>query len=301
MTAKILNGKEIAAKITQQLKVEAERFKMQGINPTLAVIQVGDNPASQIYVRQKIKKCAEVGIASQEHILPSTVSKEELLALVSNLNHDPSVHGLLIQLPLPKDIDEVTVLESIDPNKDVDGFHAMNIGRLISGLPTIEPCTPKGILSLIEETGYPIAGANAVVIGRSNIVGKPVAMMLLARDATVTITHSKTKDLREIVRRADILVAAVGRPNFVTADMVKDGAVVIDVGINRLDSGLVGDVDTDAAAQKASWITPVPGGVGPMTIAMLLHNTLSAAAIQQKKEEGCDSAGHIFKSCGVTD
>ncbi|NLD95671.1 MAG: bifunctional 5,10-methylene-tetrahydrofolate dehydrogenase/5,10-methylene-tetrahydrofolate cyclohydrolase, partial [Synergistaceae bacterium] len=209
--------------------------------------------------------------------LPETTSQEELLALIDKLNADKTVHGILVQLPLPRQIDPDTVLAAIRPEKDVDGFHPVNIGRLVAGLPASEPCTPKGILRLLKSTGIPLAGKEAVVIGRSNIVGKPVALMLLAESATVTICHSKTADLAEHARRADILVAAIGKPRFVTADMVKEDAVVIDVGINRLEEGLVGDVDYEPVAEKASWITPVPGGVGPMTIAMLLENTLEQA------------------------
>lgn len=277
MTAKILDGKKMSAEIRAAIKEKVVLLKEKGIVPGLAVILVGDNPASKVYVGQKEKGCLEAGFASFLHRLPETTSQEELLALIDKLNADKTVHGILVQLPLPRQIDPDTVLAAIRPEKDVDGFHPVNIGRLVAGLPASEPCTPKGILRLLKSTGIPLAGKEAVVIGRSNIVGKPVALMLLAESATVTICHSKTADLAEHARRADILVAAIGKPRFVTADMVKEGAVVIDVGINRLEEGLVGDVDYEPVAEKASWITPVPGGVGPMTIAMLLENTLEQA------------------------
>jgi len=284
MTAKILDGKKMSAEIRASIKEKVLLLKEKGIVPGLAVILVGDNPASKVYVGQKEKGCLEAGFASFLHRLPGTTSQEELLALIDKLNADKTVHGILVQLPLPRQIDPDTVLAAIRPEKDVDGFHPVNIGRLVAGLPASEPCTPKGILRLLKSTGIPLSGKEAVVIGRSNIVGKPVALMLLAESATVTICHSKTADLAEHARRADILVAAIGKPRFVTADMVKEGAVVIDVGINRLEEGLVGDVDYEPVAEKASWITPVPGGVGPMTIAMLLENTLEQA-------EKADSSG----------
>ena len=274
----------MSAEIRASIKEKVLLLKEKGIVPGLAVILVGDNPASKVYVGQKEKGCLEAGFASFLHRLPGTTSQEELLALIDKLNADKTVHGILVQLPLPRQIDPDTVLAAIRPEKDVDGFHPVNIGRLVAGLPASEPCTPKGILRLLKSTGIPLSGKEAVVIGRSNIVGKPVALMLLAESATVTICHSKTADLAEHARRADILVAAIGKPRFVTADMVKEGAVVIDVGINRLEEGLVGDVDYEPVAEKASWITPVPGGVGPMTIAMLLENTLEQA-------EKADSSG----------
>ncbi len=283
MTAKILDGKKMSAEIRTAIKEKVVLLKEKGIVPGLAVILVGDNPASKVYVGQKEKGCLEAGFASFLHRMPETTSQEELLALIDKLNADKTVHGILVQLPLPRQIDPDTVLAAIRPEKDVDGFHPVNIGRLVAGLPASEPCTPKGILRLLKSTGIPLAGKEAVVIGRSNIVGKPVALMLLAESATVTICHSKTADLAEHARRADILVAAIGKPRFVTAGMVKEGAVVIDVGINRLEEGLVGDVDYEPVAEKASWITPVPGGVGPMTIAMLLENTLE----QAEKNEAC--------------
>ncbi|MCL1941570.1 MAG: bifunctional methylenetetrahydrofolate dehydrogenase/methenyltetrahydrofolate cyclohydrolase FolD [Synergistaceae bacterium] len=277
MSARILDGKKIAADIRLSIKEEVKRLAERKINPTLAVVLVGEDPASKVYVGQKEKACEEVGITSRKYTLSAGAKQVELLSLVKNLNEDKEVHGILVQFPLPGQLSETAVLAAMNPEKDVDGFHALNVGRLFSGLPCFESCTPKGVITLIESTGVQIEGKNAVVIGRSNIVGKPVAAMLLARSATVTITHSKTKYLPEIVRQADIVVAAIGKPRFITGDMIKDGAIVIDVGINRLPEGLVGDVDYEAAAEKASWITPVPGGVGPMTIAMLLQNTLKAA------------------------
>ena len=279
MTAKILDGKKIAAEIRASVKKETALLKERGIVPGLAVVLVGDNPASKVYVGQKEKGCYEAGFASFLHRLPGGTSQKDLLDLIAKLNADPLVHGILVQLPLPDQIDEEKVIAAIKPEKDVDGFSPVNMGRLVAGMAAIEPCTPKGIMRLLEASGIELAGKEAVVIGRSNIVGKPVALMLLAKSATVTVCHSRTGDLAEHTKRADILVAAVGRPRFVTADMVKDGVVVIDVGINRLEEGLVGDVDFEGVSEKASWITPVPGGVGPMTIAMLLENTLEQAKL----------------------
>jgi methylenetetrahydrofolate dehydrogenase (NADP+)/methenyltetrahydrofolate cyclohydrolase len=277
MTARILDGRKLSAEIRASVKEETAFLREKGIVPGLAVVLVGDDPASKVYVGQKEKGCLEAGFASFLHRLPDSTTQEELLDLIGRLNGDASVHGILVQLPLPRQIDPDTVLAAIRPEKDVDGFHPVNVGRLVAGLPACEPCTPKGILRLLKSTGIPLAGKEAVVIGRSNIVGKPVALMLLAESATVTVCHSRTQDLAEHVRRADILVAAIGKPRFVTADMVKEGAVVVDVGINRLEEGLVGDVDFGPVSEKAAWITPVPGGVGPMTIAMLLENTLEQA------------------------
>ncbi|NLB83878.1 MAG: bifunctional methylenetetrahydrofolate dehydrogenase/methenyltetrahydrofolate cyclohydrolase FolD [Synergistaceae bacterium] len=279
MTAHILDGKKIATEIRASIKKETALLKERGVVPGLAVVLVGDNPASKVYVGQKEKGCLEAGFASFLHRLPGTTSQKDLLDLIAKLNGDPLVHGILVQLPLPDQIDEEKVIAAIKPEKDVDGFSPVNMGRLMAGMAAIEPCTPKGIMRLLEASGIEMAGKEAVVIGRSNIVGKPIALMLLAKNATVTVCHSRTKDLAEHVKRADILVAAVGRPRFVTADMVKDGVVVIDVGINRLEEGLVGDVDFEGVSEKASWITPVPGGVGPMTIAMLLENTLEQAKL----------------------
>lgn len=278
MTVKIIEGKKIAADIRLSLKDDVEKLKARGIAPSLAVVLVGDDPASKVYVAQKEKGCGEVGIISNKYSLPADISHEELLGMMFKLNNDRNIHGILVQFPLPKPLDESAILAAMNPDKDVDGFHPLNVGRLSLGMACMEPCTPKGIITLIESTGVPIEGKHAVIIGRSNIVGKPVAAMLLSRNATVTMTHSKTEDLPNYVRSADIVIAAIGKPEFVTADMVKEGAIVIDVGINRTDGGLVGDVDFGAVSQKAGWITPVPGGVGPMTIAMLLKNTIKAAS-----------------------
>ena len=247
----------------------------------LAVVIVGNDPASRVYVNNKKKACAACGIESYEYALPEETTEEELLALVEKLNGDPAVNGILVQLPLPRQIDEHRIIEAISPKKDVDAFHAVNVGKIMIGDFDFLPCTPSGCMDLIDSTGVPVEGKRCVVIGRSNIVGKPMAMLLLHRNGTVTICHSKTKNLKEICREADILVAAVGRPNFVTADMVKEGAVVIDVGMNRLENGkLCGDVDFEGVSKVAGWITPVPGGVGPMTIATLMRNTLTAAKLQ---------------------
>ena len=275
---KILDGKAVSLKVKESVKVRAEELKKFGVEPTLAVILVGEDKASQTYVRAKEKACNEYGIKSVAHRLSENTTQAELLALINVLNLDDSIHGILVQLPLPKHIDTNTILATIDPAKDVDGFHAVNVGKLVSGLDGFVPCTPLGVMEILKEYGIDVAGLNAVVIGRSNIVGKPMANLLLNASATVTITHSKTKNLKEICKNADLIVAAIGKPFFLKADMVKDGAVVIDVGINRLDDGrLVGDVDFDEVAPKCSHITPVPGGVGPMTIAMLLNNTILAA------------------------
>ncbi|WP_103579535.1 bifunctional methylenetetrahydrofolate dehydrogenase/methenyltetrahydrofolate cyclohydrolase FolD [Campylobacter concisus] len=275
---KILDGKAVSLKVKESVKVRAEELKKFGVEPTLAVILVGEDKASQTYVRAKEKACNEYGIKSVAHRLSENTTQAELLALINVLNLDDSIHGILVQLPLPKHIDTNTVLATIDPAKDVDGFHAVNVGKLVSGLDGFVPCTPLGVMEILKEYGIDVAGLNAVVIGRSNIVGKPMANLLLNASATVTITHSKTKNLKEICKNADLIVAAIGSPFFLKADMVKDGAVVVDVGINRLDDGrLVGDVDFDEVAPKCSYITPVPGGVGPMTIAMLLNNTILAA------------------------
>ncbi len=276
--AKIIDGKGLASRIRAGLKGEVEELKAVGLTPGLAVVLVGEDPASQIYVRSKGKACEAAGIASFQHRLAVETTQGDLLALISRLNEREDVHGILVQLPLPPHIDAEQVLEAINPAKDVDGFHPYNIGRLVAGSPLFQPCTPLGIIKLIESTGVDLRGKDAVVVGRSNIVGKPVAVMLLERDATVTITHSKTRGLREKIRSADIVVAAVGRAGMIAGDWIREGAVVIDVGINRTADGkLVGDVDFDGAEKVAAHITPVPGGVGPMTIAMLLHNTVQAA------------------------
>lgn len=278
-TAKIINGKEIAAQVRAELKSEIQALKdSTGVTPGLTVVLVGENPASVVYVRNKIKACEEVGIRSVQHKLPETTTHAELLALIRELNASKDVHGILVQLPLPKQINEEEILEEIAPSKDVDGFHPYNVGRLMIGNPVLQPCTPYGVMRLLDSTGVDLSGKDAVVVGRSNIVGKPMALMLLKRNATVTVCHSKTKDLVERVRRADILVAAIGRAEFIKGDWVKEGAVVIDVGMNRsFDGKLVGDVDFEGASMRASFITPVPGGVGPMTIIMLMQNTVSAA------------------------
>lgn len=278
MSAKIIDGKALAAAVKQEAAQQVEELKARGITPCLAVVLVGEDPASQVYVRGKINDCAQCGIESRSVRLPETTTQEELLAQVKLLAEDPAVHGILVQLPLPAQIEEKTVIEAIPPEKDVDGFSPVNVGRMQIGEPCYLPCTPAGCIRMIESTGIEISGKNAVVIGRSNIVGKPAAMLLLGKNATVTICHSKTWNLEEICASADILVAAVGRAGFVTGDMVKPGAVVIDVGINRgADGKLHGDVDFEAAAEKAAWITPVPGGVGLMTRAMLMLNTVEAA------------------------
>ena len=275
---KILDGKAVSLKVKESVKVRADELKKFGVEPTLAVVLVGEDKASQTYVRAKEKACNEYGIKSVAHRLSENTTQNELLALINVLNLDDSIHGILVQLPLPKHIDTNVVLAAIDPRKDVDGFHAVNVGKLVSGLDGFVPCTPLGVMEILKEYGIDVAGLNAVVIGRSNIVGKPMANLLLNASATVTVTHSKTKNLKEICKNADLIVAAIGRPFFLKADMIKDGAVVVDVGINRLDDGrLVGDVDFDEVAPKCSYITPVPGGVGPMTIAMLLNNTILAA------------------------
>lgn len=278
MKAKIIDGKALAAAVKQEAAQQVAQLKEKGITPCLAVVLVGEDPASQVYVRGKINDCAQCGIESRSIRLPEDVTQAELLAQVKQLAEDASVHGILVQLPLPTQIDEKTVIDAIPPEKDVDGFSPVNVGRMQIGEPCYLPCTPAGCIRMIESTGMEIAGKHAVVIGRSNIVGKPAAMLLLAKNATVTICHSRTQNLKELCASADILVAAVGRAGFVTGEMVKPGAVVIDVGINRgADGKLHGDVDFDAAAEKAAWITPVPGGVGPMTRAMLMLNTVEAA------------------------
>lgn len=277
--ATIIDGKAISQKIRSEVKAATEiLIKEKGVTPGLAVVLVGDNPASKVYVGSKEKACVEMGFYSEKHVLPVTASQDELLKLIDKLNKDKNIHGILVQLPLPKQINEDLVLEAISPEKDVDGFHPYNVGRLAVGKPLFQPCTPYGMMKMLEYSNISVEGKHAVIIGRSNIVGKPIALMLLQKSATVTICHSKTKDLKAEVKRADIVVAAIGKPEFVTGDMLKEGAVVLDVGINRLESGkLVGDVDFASAEKVASAITPVPGGVGPMTIAMLMYNTLESA------------------------
>jgi len=278
MSAQIIDGKAIAIEVRKQWKLRANQLKEQGILPGLAVIIVGDNPASRVYVQNKIKACHEVGLYSELHDLPGDISEELLLEKIEELNEKPSLHGILVQLPLPDHIDVNKVLETISVHKDVDGFHLYNLGGLIAGNTVFPPCTPYGVQCLLEYSNIPIEGQNAVIVGRSNIVGKPMALMLLQKNATVSICTSKTRDLKQFTSLADILVVATGKVNLITADMVKPGATVIDVGINRLESGkLVGDVDFDGVREVAGHITPVPGGVGPMTISMLIANTVMSA------------------------
>ena len=277
MAATLIDGRAVAKAFKEEIAEKTAQMIEKGVHPHLAVVLVGENPASQVYVRNKENGCIKAGIRSTVIRLEESCTQEELEKTVVSLNEDVSVHGILVQLPLPRHLDEARVLRLIDPDKDVDGFHAMNSGRLMNGQPGFVPCTPLGVMKLLESYGIDPAGKHAVVIGRSNIVGKPMAMLLLQANATVTVCHSRTQNLAQITRQADILVAAVGRANFVTADMVKPGAAVIDVGINRVDGRIVGDVDFDAVSEVAGHITPVPGGVGQMTIAMLLANTLDAA------------------------
>ena len=282
--AKILNGKEVSQRIREELKGEVEELKKGGINPGLAVVIVGDDPASRVYVNSKKKACGELGIHSEEYALSGDTSERELLELVEKLNKKEDISGIPVQLPLPGHINEENIINAIDPKKDVDAFHPVNVGKIMVGNYDFLPCTPAGVMELIKESGIEPEGKDCVVIGRSNIVGKPQAMLLLHKNATVTICHSKTKDLKEKVKAADIVIAAVGRPEMITGDMIKEGAVVIDVGINRLENKkLVGDVKFDEAEKKAAAITPVPGGVGPMTIAMLMKNTVKAAIINKTK------------------
>jgi methylenetetrahydrofolate dehydrogenase (NADP+)/methenyltetrahydrofolate cyclohydrolase len=293
MTARIIDGKQIAAQMREELKQKVAALKAKGVTPGLAVVLVGDDPASKSYVTAKEKACEEIGIYSSDNRLPATTTQAELLAIIDKFNKDPKIHGILVQLPLPKHINENAVLLAIDPKKDVDGFHPVNVGRMVVGQEAYLPCTPHGVIQLLMRSGVKLDGAEVVVVGRSNIVGKPVANMLIQKaptgNATVTICHTRTKNLAEHVRRADIIIAAAGRPNTVTAEMVKPGAVVIDVGVNRIDDAskksgfrLVGDVDFEGVKEKASQITPVPGGVGPMTITMLLFNTVQSAENTQR-------------------
>ena len=279
MAAQIIDGKALALSIREQIgKDVAQLVGQTTVVPGLAAILVGDDPASAVYVKNKKTACDKAGLYVDEYKLPASTTQNELLTLIEKMNADPKIHGILVQLPLPNHINSKVVLEAVSPDKDADGFHPFNVGRLVEGSPVFVPCTPKGVMRMIESTGESIEGKRAVVIGRSNIVGKPVALLLMHANATVTVCHSRTKDLPAVCREADIVIAAIGRAQFVTRDMIKDGAIVIDVGINRLDDGrLVGDVDFEAAKEKAGWITPVPGGVGPMTIAMLLRNTLESA------------------------
>jgi methylenetetrahydrofolate dehydrogenase (NADP+) / methenyltetrahydrofolate cyclohydrolase len=281
MTAKIIDGKAIAAQVRAEVKDETEILIGKGVTPGLATVLVGDDPASHVYVRAKHKACAEVGIKTWDHDLDASIPEEDLLDLIDKLNSDEAVHGILVQLPLPEHIDEQKVLDSVLPTKDADGFHPWNLGRLLAGAPLVAPATPAGIQQLLLRSGVETAGAEVVIVGRSNIVGKPLAALLMQKgpgaNATVTVCHTQTRDLEAHTLRAEILVAAIGRPHAITGPMVKEGAVVIDVGVNRTDDGLVGDVDFEAVKERAAAITPVPGGVGPMTIAMLLRNVVSLA------------------------
>ncbi len=294
VTARIIDGKAIAQEMQAETGGRVTHFIQQyGVTPCLATVLVGDDPASAVYIRNKHRGCKRVGIESRHENLPATASQEELISLVKSLNNDPSVHGILVQLPLPDGLDETAVLDAIDPLKDVDCFHPENVGRLSQGRPRFLPCTPHGVMQILARSGIDAAGKHAVIAGRSDIVGKPMASLLMQRNselgpsaanATVTVCHSRTASLPQITAQGDILIAAIGKPHFITAEMVKPGAAVIDVGINRLDDGrLVGDVDFDSVSQIAGSITPVPGGVGPMTISMLLHNTLTAAGVQTLK------------------
>ena len=283
MSATIISGKEISAKLRGKIKEETHALIQSGITPGLAVILVGSDPASTIYVNNKEKACAECGFYSEKHVLPADTTQDELLHLIERLNNDPKIHGILCQLPLPEHISEEAVIRTIRPEKDVDAFHPVNVGKIMVGDYDFLPCTPAGVMAMLDECGIDPRSKHCVVVGRSNIVGKPMSMLLLHRHGTVTICHSRTKDLADVCRSADILVAAVGKAGFITADMVKEGAAVIDVGINRTPEGkVVGDVCTAAVAEIASYITPVPGGVGVMTITMLMQNTLKAAKMQLK-------------------
>ena len=282
MTAQIISGTQLASQIKSNVAQQISQYVAQGKRaPGLAVILVGADPASQVYVGSKRKSCAEIGIVSKSYDLPETTTEQALLELIETLNQDAEVNGILVQLPLPKHIDSTKVIEQISPEKDVDGFHPYNVGRLCQRIPTLRACTPYGVMKLLETTGISFYGKHAVIVGASNIVGRPMALELLLAGCTVTVTHRFTEDLASHIRQADILVVAVGKPKFIKGEWIKDGAVVVDVGINRLEGKLVGDVEFDIAAQRAAYITPVPGGVGPMTVAMLMQNTLSAYEKQQ--------------------
>ena len=285
MSAKIIDGKQVAARCREELKQQVAALRARGIIPGLAVILVGEDPASQVYVRNKHRACEELGIHSEQYTLPADTDRQTLLDLIMELNGREEIDGILVQLPLPGHLDEKEILSAIDPAKDVDSFHPQNVGRLVIGDYFFAPCTPSGILTLIDSAGVDLTGKECVVIGRSNIVGKPMALMLLHRNATVTVCHSKTRDLPSVTRRADVLISAVGKAGFVTADMVKPGAVVIDVGMNRNQAGkLCGDVDFESVSRVAGYLTPVPGGVGPMTITMLLRSTVLSAQYRRKKQ-----------------
>ncbi|OIP42639.1 bifunctional 5,10-methylene-tetrahydrofolate dehydrogenase/5,10-methylene-tetrahydrofolate cyclohydrolase [Candidatus Desantisbacteria bacterium CG2_30_40_21] len=288
MAVTIINGKEVAGLIQDELAVKVTELREKGVKPCLATLLVGEDPASQVYIGQKQKACERLGILPKHQTLSATTTEAELLSIIEGLNNNPKINGILVQLPLPEHINSVKVLDAISPQKDVDGFHPFNVGKFFTEKSFSDmvdkglflPCTPYGIMELLKRYDVPVRGADVVVVGRSNIVGKPIALLLLAADATVTVCHSRTKNLKEVCQRADIIIAAIGKPKFVTADMVKEGVVVIDVGVNRLPEGLVGDVDFVNVSQKASAITPVPGGVGPMTITMLMANTIMAARNQ---------------------
>ena len=289
MTAQIISGTQLASQIKSNVAQQISQYVAQGKRaPSLAVILVGADPASQVYVGSKRKSCAEIGITSKSYDLPETTTEQALLELIETLNQNAEVDGILVQLPLPKHIDSTKVIEQISPEKDVDGFHPYNVGRLCQRIPTLRACTPYGVMKLLETTGISFYGKHAVIVGASNIVGRPMALELLLAGCTVTVTHRFTEDLASHIRQADILVVAVGKPKFIKGEWIKEGAVVVDVGINRLEGKLVGDVEFDVAAQRASYITPVPGGVGPMTVAMLMQNTLSA----YEKQQG-DAAQHL--------
>jgi len=280
MNGMIIDGTQIGNELREKLKSRIDALKERGKPPGLAVILVGENPASKVYVRMKEKACESLGIHSEKFTLPADTTQDKLLALIQQLNHDEKIHGILVQLPLPAHFNEEIVIETIIPTKDVDGFHPINIGNLVLGKPLFSPCTPAGVMELLHASNIDIKGKEAVVVGRSNIVGKPIASLLLQEHATVTICHSRTRSLADVTRRADILIAAIGKPKMITADMVKEGAVVIDVGVNRLENGkLVGDVDFEGMKDKVAAITPVPGGVGPMTITMLMANTVKSAEL----------------------
>lgn len=277
MEAKILDGREMSKEVLDSVKLRVKALSEKGVTPGLAVILVGNDPASEIYVRNKGIACQDTGMRGETIKLPENTSQKELEELIDKLDNDPSIHGILVQLPLPKHLDEDAALAKISPEKDVDGFHLINAGALMYGSPVVTPCTPKGALHMIKKTGVDLTGKKAVIVGRSNIVGMPMAMLLLRENCTVTICHSRTRDLKKETLEADVLVVAVGKAGFITGDMIKPGAIVVDVGINRVDGKVCGDVDFEAAKQVASWITPVPGGVGKMTIAMLMENTVEAA------------------------
>jgi methylenetetrahydrofolate dehydrogenase (NADP+)/methenyltetrahydrofolate cyclohydrolase len=292
MTAQIIDGKALAKSLRVQFRERVVQLKTQGVAPGLAVILVGDNPASKVYVGNKVKACEECGVQSFHHAVPTDTPEKDVLALIARLNADPTVHGILVQLPLPPHIDVRRVLEAIAVDKDVDGFHLYNVGGLVVGNTIFPPCTPYGVQLLLETTGIDVTGKNAVIVGASNIVGKPMALMLLQKEATVTVCHAKTRDLAQHTILADILIVAAGKPGLIVPQMVKQGAIVIDVGINRLpDNRIVGDVDFEGVKEKASWITPVPGGVGPMTVTMLIENTLRSAELRLGRGTGIGHEG----------